>query len=679
MAKVTLDSTNLPYGCYTPSGGSERHLVFTAEQTSATRIHWTLEVKGGVVNGKVRYYKTGPTTAKIGSTKVYEKSRVTATESAEFPNYVNSTSGNYTLSTSTKSLDISFLTWVWYDTGNAQNALTATLNIPYVRARYKPNGGSCSVSNYTEDGTKYYVGVNSDGYLYRHTSSSDKATNYTYWYYNNSTNNPINASTFKLARTGYTFSGWKSNYDDVVHSQSTNRTAQYMHDQVSTGNKTITLTAQWSRNIYSVDYDLKGGSISGEKTEYSIISDNFTLKIPTRTGYYFTGWTGSNGSTPQRTVTIPKGSTGNKSYTANWEAKKVTVRFYTNYGSNTYTSKTYTYGVGGNFSAITRTGYILDGWNETASASEAKYSPTCGVANSWINSKVGDNKTKTVNLYAIWSAGTFQLTINPMGGTWNGTTSNSVISGENGSTKTIAPPTRPGYRFGGWYKSAYGTLNNSTTWNPLFSNQTAANLPQLYNNAGDGTVTLTLKKGDTSGGWWHSLKIKTTKASAKPGHGGFHQKTTSAAGATFIHIFRAKIPVGYSLNYHNNKVGTGSTFKWLTPNAGTGKWEDYAYELKCGSSGTFETFGYVALAETGSLPVTWYVTAAQITKNPQSNQTFTFGGSNTTLYATWIPEGLARIYDYDQGKWVKAIPYVYNNGWKEAKLYTYNGEWTPGI
>lgn len=32
----------------------------------------------------------------------------------------------------------------------------------------------------------------------------------------------------------------------------------------------------------------------------------------------FLGWTGSNGNTNQITVTIPKGTTGNLNYTANW-------------------------------------------------------------------------------------------------------------------------------------------------------------------------------------------------------------------------------------------------------------------------------------------------------------------------------------------------------------------------
>jgi uncharacterized protein (TIGR02145 family)/uncharacterized repeat protein (TIGR02543 family) len=53
-------------------------------------------------------------------------------------------------------------------------------------------------------------------------------------------------------------------------------------------------------------------------TSYTIESAAITLNNPTRTGYTFAGWTGSNGTTAQATVTIPAGSTGNKSYTATW-------------------------------------------------------------------------------------------------------------------------------------------------------------------------------------------------------------------------------------------------------------------------------------------------------------------------------------------------------------------------
>jgi len=57
---------------------------------------------------------------------------------------------------------------------------------------------------------------------------------------------------------------------------------------------------------------------SANHTTFNFETPTFTLRNPNKSGYTFTGWTGSNGSTPQTTVTITQGSTGNKNYTANW-------------------------------------------------------------------------------------------------------------------------------------------------------------------------------------------------------------------------------------------------------------------------------------------------------------------------------------------------------------------------
>ena len=74
---------------------------------------------------------------------------------------------------------------------------------------------------------------------------------------------------------------------------------------------------------YTVTYDLAGGTLEEEKTNptiYTIETESFTLNNPSKVGYTFAGWTGSNGEEPEITVTIEQGSTGNKTYTANWTA-----------------------------------------------------------------------------------------------------------------------------------------------------------------------------------------------------------------------------------------------------------------------------------------------------------------------------------------------------------------------
>lgn len=80
-----------------------------------------------------------------------------------------------------------------------------------------------------------------------------------------------------------------------------------------------TLTAQWTVHQYTITYDLAGGTAEGNPSTYTIETKAFTLKNPTKSGYTFTGWSGTGlDGENNMTVTIPKGSTGNRSYTAHW-------------------------------------------------------------------------------------------------------------------------------------------------------------------------------------------------------------------------------------------------------------------------------------------------------------------------------------------------------------------------
>ena len=80
-----------------------------------------------------------------------------------------------------------------------------------------------------------------------------------------------------------------------------------------------TLTAQWTVNQYTITYNLAGGTAEGNPNTYTIETRAFTLKNPTKSGYTFTGWSGTGlDGENNMTVTIPTGSTGNRIYTAHW-------------------------------------------------------------------------------------------------------------------------------------------------------------------------------------------------------------------------------------------------------------------------------------------------------------------------------------------------------------------------
>ena len=123
----------------------------------------------------------------------------------------------------------------------------------------------------------------------------------------------VNDETFTLnnpTKSGGTFLGWTGSNGSTAQTSVTVAKG-------STGNKTY--TANWTLTTYTITYNLNGGSVSSANpTSYNAATASFTLNNPTKSGYTFVGWTGSNGSTAQTSVNIAKGSTGNKTYKANW-------------------------------------------------------------------------------------------------------------------------------------------------------------------------------------------------------------------------------------------------------------------------------------------------------------------------------------------------------------------------
>lgn len=131
-----------------------------------------------------------------------------------------------------------------------------------------------------------------------------------------------------------------------------------------------------------------------------------------------------------------------------------------------------------------------------------------------------------------------------------------------------------------------------------------------YNNSGNGMVAVE-RVADINLPNQSGYKIKiTTSGAVEPGLGGFTFGTQTRANAVFITRFIAWVPVGYGIEWATN-AGAGG--KWLTNNVGTGDWEEYAFYVKCGSSGTFYPTNYFYLAGgNGSLPVTWYLAFATV-------------------------------------------------------------------
>ena len=164
------------------------------------------------------------------------------------------------------------------------------------------------------------------------------------------------------------------------------------------------------------------------------------------------------------------------------------------------------------------------------------------------------------------------------------------------------------------------TITRIYTGTSLFKDQTftsGLNGTNVYNNSGNGTVTNTrvAKSSDAPTSSSYMMQIRTS-GTASPGLGGFYFGNGTAANKEFVTRIIAKIPLGYTLEFATNATGsTGMVREWLTSQAGTGKFEEYVFRLKCGSDGSFSSTNFYYLngpAATASNPVTWYVAFADV-------------------------------------------------------------------
>ena len=198
-------------------------------------------------------------------------------------------------------------------------------------------------------------------------------------------------------------------------------------------------------NTYSIGYTLNGGTVSGTNpTSYNVTTNTFTLKNPTRTGYTFTGWTGSNGSAPQKSVSISKGTIGNKTYTANWTANKYNITYkdggdkaFSGAHENGYPT-THTYGTETALKSASKTGYTFGGWYTNSNCTGAAVTSLGATA-----------YTADITLYAKWTTNSYAVTLDDNGSSGG---QGSVTATFDSYIEPLAQlPTKTGYTFAGYY------------------------------------------------------------------------------------------------------------------------------------------------------------------------------------------------------------------------------------
>ena len=157
-------------------------------------------------------------------------------------------------------------------------------------------------------------------------------------------------------KNGYEFSKWVDEDGNEVTAD-TRITAQ------------ISVKASYTPIDYDINYTLNDGSVENNPTSYNIETDTFTLNEPTKQHYVFVGWTGSNGTNPQKQVSISRGTTGELNYTANYTPKTYTITFNATDGQIADTDMTRNVAYGnqiGDLPTATQEGFGLAGWFTSA-------------------------------------------------------------------------------------------------------------------------------------------------------------------------------------------------------------------------------------------------------------------------------------------------------------------------
>ena len=289
-------------------------------------------------------------------------------------------------------------------------------------------------------------------------------------------------------RTGYVFSGWEDeNHKDVANG-----------DVISSD---ITLHAKWTLETYKITYDLAGGVLQegeGNPDSYTIESDSFTLHNPVKDGYLFDGWMGTGLTDTKNSVTVSKGSAGDRAYTAVW-TKKVPKTYRVTFAINNNNLP------------------LQDVLSVVKEGDKAEYSFTDSHDGyeflGWYDKAEGGNKleeivpTSDMTVYAHWKLISYRLAYDLDGGVFqDGADHHSSYTIET-QDFTLPVPEKDGFTFEGWKEGESApqktiTIRKGSTGDRSFTavwKESATHTITLKAGNGDKDSTIPVKEQKTAG------------------------------------------------------------------------------------------------------------------------------------------------------------------------------------
>jgi uncharacterized repeat protein (TIGR02543 family) len=230
------------------------------------------------------------------------------------------------------------------------------------------------------------------------------------------------------SREHYTFVGWFDK--DSEDGQQVTEIAKG-----STGD--TTLFAKWNAVEYTIAYNNIEGATNENPTTYTVESDTIQLVAAVKAGYDFAGWFDKD---DEEVTQIAKGSTGDTTLFAKWNAVEYTITYNNIEGATNENPVTYTVESGDiTLSAPTKNGYDFVGWYGN------------GEFNGDAITGIAKGTTGDTTLFAKWSDPVkYEITYELNGGELpEGVSNPAEYTVESDITLPI--PTREGYNFVGWY------------------------------------------------------------------------------------------------------------------------------------------------------------------------------------------------------------------------------------
>lgn len=210
-----------------------------------------------------------------------------------------------------------------------------------------------------------------------------------------------------------------------------------------------TLYAIWDVTDYPISYQLNGGTVSGNPIKYTALTKTFTLIHPTRPGYTFIGWSGTDIEGLSMTVTVTRGTVGNREYAAHWKANTNTVTFHPNGGSGSMSAQEICTDASAALAKnlFSRAGYTFIGWS-TSPAGAVEYVDQAQYAM---------ETESNYDLYAVWKANDNTLVLNGNTSTSGSMSSQTMATDSKGNLPKNTYQ-KTGYTFIGWATTPDGAV-----------------------------------------------------------------------------------------------------------------------------------------------------------------------------------------------------------------------------